>query len=82
MLAPMGVNSCSDIRDSLRNLYLEDPRPWLVGFSGGKDSAIGEYSESPRARGLPDELLDIWQGDFTGHQEILLPAQGLRPTRV
>ena len=23
---------------SLRQLYLEDERPWLVGFSGGKDS--------------------------------------------
>jgi tRNA(Ile)-lysidine synthase TilS/MesJ len=27
-----------DIKDSLRQLYLEDKRPWLVGFSGGKDS--------------------------------------------
>ena len=24
-----------DINDSLRQLYLDDPRPWLVGFSGG-----------------------------------------------
>ena len=23
-----------DIKDSLRQLYLEDNRPWLVGFSG------------------------------------------------
>ena len=23
-----------DIKDSLRQLYLEDKRPWLVGFSG------------------------------------------------
>jgi hypothetical protein len=23
------------IRDSLQQLYLDDPRPWLVGFSGG-----------------------------------------------
>jgi tRNA(Ile)-lysidine synthase TilS/MesJ len=27
-----------DIKDSLRQLYLDDQRPWLVGFSGGKDS--------------------------------------------
>jgi len=27
----------SEIHDSLRQLYLSDPRPWLVGFSGGKD---------------------------------------------
>jgi DNA sulfur modification protein DndC len=29
-----------DIRNRLRQLYLEDPRPWLVGFSGGKDSTL------------------------------------------
>jgi len=40
MLVPMGANSFSDIKDSLRHLYLEDPRPWLVGFSGGKDSTM------------------------------------------
>ena len=28
------------IRDDLRALYLADPRPWLVGFSGGKDSTL------------------------------------------
>jgi hypothetical protein len=27
-----------DIKSSLRQLYLEDQRPWLGGFSGGKDS--------------------------------------------
>jgi 3'-phosphoadenosine 5'-phosphosulfate sulfotransferase (PAPS reductase)/FAD synthetase len=25
-------------KESLQELYLEDKRPWLVGFSGGKDS--------------------------------------------
>lgn len=29
-----------EIRDSLRELYLSDPRPWLVGYSGGKDSTM------------------------------------------
>jgi len=28
------------IRDDLLALYLADPRPWLVGFSGGKDSTL------------------------------------------
>jgi PP-loop superfamily ATP-utilizing enzyme len=27
-----------EIKESLQELYLEDKRPWLVGFSGGKDS--------------------------------------------
>jgi DNA sulfur modification protein DndC len=30
----------ASIRHNLKNLYLEDPRPWLVGFSGGKDSSM------------------------------------------
>jgi len=29
-----------DIKAGLRQLYLEDKRPWLVGFSGGKDSTM------------------------------------------
>ena len=36
----MTNNAYSDIRDFLRQLYLEDERPWLVGFSGGKDSTM------------------------------------------
>ncbi len=28
------------IRNNLYDLYLEDNRPWLVGFSGGKDSTM------------------------------------------
>ena len=27
-----------EIKSSLQQLYREDERPWLVGFSGGKDS--------------------------------------------
>lgn len=30
-----------EIKQSLRRLYLDDPRPWLAGFSGGKVSAGG-----------------------------------------
>lgn len=29
-----------DISDYLRDQYINDPRPWLVGFSGGKDSTL------------------------------------------
>ncbi len=28
------------IRENLRKLYLEDSRPWLVGFRGGKASTM------------------------------------------
>jgi len=29
-----------EIKSSLEQLYREDQRPWLVGFSGGKDSTM------------------------------------------
>jgi hypothetical protein len=32
----MAVTIFQDIKGSLSHLYLEDERPWLVGFSGGK----------------------------------------------
>ena len=33
-----------EIKAPLRRLYLEDGRPWLVGFSGAKDSTMIEES--------------------------------------
>ena len=36
----MDATNYQDIKSSLRQLYLEDPRPWLVGFSGGKDHTM------------------------------------------
>ncbi len=36
----MAATAYQDIKKSLRQLYLEDNRPWLVGFSGGKDSTM------------------------------------------
>jgi DNA sulfur modification protein DndC len=54
-LAPMGSSSYTDIKDSLRSLYLEDPRPWLVGFSGGKDSTMLASLIVEVVAGIPDE---------------------------
>lgn len=36
----MSTTTYLDVKDSLRSLYTEDDRPWLVGFSGGKDSTM------------------------------------------
>lgn len=36
----MTVTAYQEIKKSLRQLYAEDKRPWLVGFSGGKDSTM------------------------------------------
>lgn len=35
-----GVSKYAEIIESLTRLYLDDPRPWIVGFSGGKDSTM------------------------------------------
>ncbi len=36
----MSTTTYQDIKTGLRQLYTEDDRPWLVGFSGGKDSTM------------------------------------------
>jgi len=35
----MSATIFQDIKSSLRQLYLKDERPWLVGSSGGKSLA-------------------------------------------
>ena len=32
--AAVRPTACQEIKDSLRRPYLDDPHPWLVGFSG------------------------------------------------
>jgi NH3-dependent NAD+ synthetase len=36
----MAAATYQQIKDSLRQLYADDPRLWLIGFSGGKDSTL------------------------------------------
>jgi len=36
----MSTTTYQDIKSTLHQLYTEDDRPWLVGFSGGKDSTM------------------------------------------
>ncbi len=36
----MSKASYADIKRTLKQLYIDDKRPWLVGFSGGKDSTM------------------------------------------
>jgi DNA sulfur modification protein DndC len=40
MTPALATTNYQDIKQSLHRLYLEDTRPWLVGFSGGKDSTM------------------------------------------
>jgi DNA sulfur modification protein DndC len=50
----MDATSYQDIKNSLRQLYLDDPRPWLVGFSGGKDSTMVASLIVEVVAGIPD----------------------------
>jgi len=34
------MSTYQEIKNSLVNLYPSDERPWLIGFSGGKDSTM------------------------------------------
>jgi 3'-phosphoadenosine 5'-phosphosulfate sulfotransferase (PAPS reductase)/FAD synthetase len=51
----MDATSYHDIKSSLRQLYLDDPRPWLVGFSGGKDSTMLASLIVEVVAGIPDD---------------------------
>jgi DNA sulfur modification protein DndC len=44
-----------EITRTLRDLYLDDPRPWLVGFSGGKDSTLVAHLIFEVLRSIPAE---------------------------
>jgi hypothetical protein len=50
----MSVSDFEQIRDTLRQLYLEDRRPWLVGFSGGKSGALDRFCPALRDRVLAE----------------------------
>ena len=39
--------------ESLRQLYLSDSRPWMVGFSGGKDSSLVAHLIFEAVRSIP-----------------------------
>ncbi len=52
-MPPMGGSLYQAIKDSLRRLYVEDNRPWLVGYSGGKDSTM--VASKKTARGNDDQ---------------------------
>ena len=58
------MSTYQEIKNSLVNLYLSDERPWLIGFSGGKDSTMlaslvfdSVLSISPEQRKKPISVL-------------------------
>jgi len=60
----MAASTYHEIRERLAQLYRDDPRPWLVGYSGGKDSTLvaalvfdAVMSLSPEQRTKPITVL-------------------------
>jgi len=54
------MTAFQDISHSLRQLYLEDERPWLVGFSGGKSLSGAQRRNSTMLASLIfDVILSI-----------------------
>ena len=33
-------NTLQDLLDEIQYVYLSDKRPWVIGYSGGKDSTV------------------------------------------
>ena len=44
----------AEIKAQLTDLYLTDPRPWLIGFSGGKDSTVVAAMIFEVVAGIPE----------------------------
>jgi DNA sulfur modification protein DndC len=51
----MTVSASQEIKASPRQLYQDDPRPWLVGFSGSKDSTMVASLTFDAVLGAPSE---------------------------
>ena len=49
------VRSLADIYDEIRQVYLSDKRPWVVGYSGGKDSTCALQLVWSALEGLESE---------------------------
>jgi len=68
ILAAMSASIFEDIRRSLRQLYLEDEGAREKGTDAETlrrmVAKVEEYSESHRAMGLPDSLLNILKDDL------------------
>jgi DNA sulfur modification protein DndC len=48
-------SNLKQISAELRSLYLADSSPWLVGFSGGKDSTLVAQLIFEAVRTIPEE---------------------------
>ncbi|MFW9944765.1 MAG: DNA phosphorothioation system sulfurtransferase DndC [Candidatus Sifarchaeia archaeon] len=52
------MSSMTEIETNLKDTYLADDRPWIIGFSGGKDSSLLVQLTLKMLQGLPEGQRD------------------------
>ena len=70
------TRSLSSIYDEINNVYQADDRPWILGFSGGKDSTCMVQLIWHALSKLPKSALQK-KGICSYHQTLLLNPQRL-----
>ena len=45
-----------DVKEKIKQVYLHDDKPWLIGYSGGKDSTLLLYLVFEVVSELPENL--------------------------
>lgn len=48
-------NTLQDLLDEIRYVYMSDKRPWIIGYSGGKDSTVVVHLVYTMLKQLPPE---------------------------
>ena len=48
-------NTLQDLLDEIRYVYRSDDRPWIIGYSGGKDSTVVTHLVYTMLKQLPTE---------------------------
>lgn len=48
-------NTLQDLLDEIQYVYMSDKRPWVIGYSGGKDSTVLTHLVYTMLKQLPPE---------------------------
>ncbi len=48
-------NSLQDLLEEIQYVYMSDERPWIIGYSGGKDSTVITHLVYTMLKQLPAE---------------------------
>jgi len=60
-----GDRYLSEIYNEIKQLYLIDSRPWVIGYSGGKDSTTALYLLKKFGYNAEALMIDLKMGDWS-----------------